>query len=331
MTKIRSLIENMLTLSLLAIESTLHNRNKKRTGQVLAISILIMLSAPLGALAAENGTVIIAFDDGWTDTYLQAKSVLENNSQRGVVFVIPQAVQGEYGGYIQLTDLKTMYNNGWDISSHSMTHGEGYPDIPNPPANGNWAEFYLTRANNSQEKYELGDSKDWLDSNGFTRSSMFFAYPFGTYDTVYCKSLGLSTTTCGSNDLTVDIKAAGYYIGARSIDAYSWRHSGRHPKYKNGDLDSEVLKMATMAIDNTPNSYPSAVIDEINKTISENGLLVLTFHHITTGNPINAEEYSRANLSIISNYLQTNSDKIKVQTFSQYFAVPDPIPTYAPG
>jgi PGF-pre-PGF domain-containing protein len=279
-----------------------------------------------------NGTVIIAFDDGWLDTFTVSKSVLEGNGQTGVVFAIPQVVDGSYQDYMSLSNLQTMYTNGWDISSHSMTHGEGYASLPSPVKEGQWAEFYLTRANNSQEKYELGDSKAWLDSNGFTKSSMFFAYPFGTYDNVYCLSLKLSTATCGTNDLTVDIKNAGYYIGARSIDAYSWRHLGKHPKYKNGDGDAEVLKMATLAIDPTQaGSTPAAVIDEINNTIRENGLLVLTFHHIVAGNPASSEEYSKANLTIISNYLAANSDKVKVQTFSQYFNVPNPIPTYTPG
>lgn len=322
MTKIKSLIEKVLTLSLLAETSTLQIRNKKKIGQVFTAGIFIILAASSGALAAENGTVIIAFDDGWTDALSNAYTILKDNGQKAVVFAIPEPIIGGWGGYLSVTDLASLYDAGWDISSHSQTHGSKY--VEGSPEQ----LFYLTRANNTELKTELGDSKDWLDSNGFTRSSMFFAYPYGTYDNAYCMEAYGNVSICGSNDLAAEIKAAGYYIGARSIDAYSWRHAGKHPKYKKGDADA--LKMATMAIDNTPDSYPAAVIEEINRTIKEGGLLVLTFHHISTGDPTNSEEYSLANLTMISNYLKSNSS-VQVQTFSEYFAVPNPIPTYTPG
>ncbi len=321
MNKQKNTLGSILSLLLSAPAAMVQLIEYNRWIVMLAIAMMVL---PIGALAADTGTVIIAFDDGWKDTFNNAYSVLNTNGQKAVVFAIPEAVG--WDTYMTVSDLSNLYTAGWDISSHSLTHGSKYPTDSTEQL------FYLSRADNLELKTELGDSKDWLDNNGFTRSSMFFAYPYGTYDTVYCMGIYNDVSICGTNDVAAEIKAAGYYIGARSIDAYRYRDN-KHPKYKLGDAD--VLKMATLAVEgtgvNAVYSTPAAIMAEIDKTISENGLLVLTFHHITIGNPTSAEEYSKANLTIISDYLKSKGTAVQVQTFSEYFQVPEPIPTFMPG
>ncbi len=272
--------------------------------QMFIASMFTLLVVPIGladnAALVGNATVILTFDDGWTNTYDTAKPILDNNDQKAVVFAITEPVIGGWGDYMTLDQLKTLYNNGWDISSHSYTHGSAHPGDNN----------YLIKANNSELKHELGDSKDWLDNNEFTRSSMFFSYPYGAYD----------------DNLVASIKSLGYYVAARSVDAYSCRYGCKHPHYNIGDAD--VLKMATLSIDNTTYPLP-VVLNEINKTISESGLLILTFHKIVTGTPASPEEYNIDDFTKISDYLKstTLSGNVKVTTFSEYFKVQSPTPT----
>jgi PGF-pre-PGF domain-containing protein len=282
---------------------------KNMLKQIYMVSMFIMIAMSIGPVsAAGDATVILAFDDGWTNTYDVVKPILDNNNQKAVIFALAEPVIGEWEDYMSIDQLRMLYDDEWDISSHSYTHGSAYPTDSLEQIN------YLINADNSELKYELGDSKDWLDTNGFTRSSMFFAYPYGAYD----------------DNLIASVKASGYYIGARTIDAYSWRHAGKHPHYKIGD--NNVLKMATLSIDNT--TYPlQEVLNEINKTISEKGLLIITFHKIVSGVPSNAEEYNVEDFAKISAYLKNValSGNIKVTTFSQYFNVPSPILAYVPA
>ena len=318
-----------------------------------------------------NGTVIIAFDDNRMDTFSQAKGVMDGNNQKGVVFAVTTWV----GGTPDTTDMNPMtidelnilYGEGWDISSHSLTHGDGFRQYSDIPSERNLpAEFYLIRANNTKLEQELGESKAQLDAWGFTRSSMFFAYPFGAYDATYDNSLcaTLPASACKdpltnqSNDLPALLKQAGYYVGARTVDSFAgtgggWSTGGKHPKYKNGDYGQNpycaapdgkhscilndplnMFRMATFAIDNTPASSPANVIAEINKAISENGLLILTFHSIVDKPTAGADEYAKADFQTISDYLAhgvPSTANVSVQTFSQYYNIPNPIPTFVPS
>ena len=329
-------------------------------------TVNVVAPAPSG-----SATVILAFDDGWYTTINHAYPVLNGNGQKGVVFAITQPEIESWGCgtdtdssgnpcYMALDNLNNLYLAGWDISSHSYTHGSAYPTT-NAMLTMEQAQ-YLVRANNSELEYELGESKAQLDLWGFTRSSMFFAYPFGAYDNVYCLTqpagTKYTTSVCGNNNLPVELQNEGYYVGARTIDNYAgtgggWSTGGKHPRYKNtGKSDDfgdnpycsetgtvyacvhndplNIYRMATFVMDNTADTYPQKVFDEVNKTIADNGLLVLTFHRITPGNPTSSEEYSLANLTLISNWLAQNP-KVNVQTFSQYFGVPNTIPSYNPG
>ena len=317
-----------------------------------------------------NGTVIITFDDNRMDTFSLAKGVMDGNNQKGVVFTVPSWVGATQDttdmNPMTINELDILYNEGWDISSHSLTHGEGFNQYSGTPSERNLpAELYLVRANNTKLEQELGESKAQLDTWGFTRSSMFFAYPFGAYDATYdsnlCATLPASACkdplTGQSNDVPALLKQAGYYIGARTVDSFGgtgggWSTGGKHPKYKNNDYGQNpycaapdgkhscisndpmnIFRMATFAIDNTPASSPANVIAEIDKAISENGLLVLTFHSIVDKPTAGVDEYTKADFQTISDYLADgvpSTANVSVQTFSQYYNIPAVIPTFMP-
>jgi peptidoglycan/xylan/chitin deacetylase (PgdA/CDA1 family) len=132
--------------------------------------------------AVNKTVVIMTFDDGWK-TQLTAYNIMKANNQKGVAFVYPQAQIEEWPDFMSTADLKTLYGNGWDISSHSMTHY----DLDN------------TSLTYSELVNEITGSKNWLASQNFTRSSGFFAYPYHKYnDTVL--SLVNSTYKLARND-----------------------------------------------------------------------------------------------------------------------------------
>ena len=134
---------------------------------IILISMTLMLQA-VSSVSAAQTKVIITFDDGWTSDYYKALPIMQTNNQQGTVFIITGEVAGGTGRqgfeYMNMSQLKALYSAGWDLSSHTVTH----PFLTN-----------LTKLKNtSQLNTELRNSKNWLNSSGFTRASMFLAYQY---------------------------------------------------------------------------------------------------------------------------------------------------------
>jgi peptidoglycan/xylan/chitin deacetylase (PgdA/CDA1 family) len=106
---------------------------------------------------------IITFDDGWESVYTKAYPVLTSNNQKATVFVITGSV-GHGKDYMNLSELATLYNSGWDVSSHSVNHTD------------------MTKIPEQKMRTEINGSYDWLVNHGFTASAKFFAYPYGSYN-----------------------------------------------------------------------------------------------------------------------------------------------------
>lgn len=282
-----------------------------------------------------KASVIISFDDGWVYNSGNfggadmAQPILKANNQSAVVFIIEEPVTGGWGAYMTPAQIQSLYADGWDVSSHSLTHGSGYCTTPDSSN----CILYLVNANDSVFKSEMGDSKDWLDSNLWTRGSMFFAYPYGSYN----PSCFAGCDGSESGSLIDKMKASGYYIGARSVDAYSWRYT--NPVHPNFNIRGPgTLIMPTLSTDSTGTNIPysvSDVITEVDNAIKENqnGLVILTFHQLVTGVPNGAEQFNINDFKKISDYLKLRnvSGNAQVVTLSQYFKVPNPIPIYVPN
>ena len=102
----------------------------------------------------------ISIDDGLVNTSLYTYPILQS---RGLVATI-NIITNDVGttGYMNLTQINELYNNGWEIGSHSKTH------------------INLVGKNSSILENEINGSKTWLVSNGFPVQS--FVYPFSAQD-----------------------------------------------------------------------------------------------------------------------------------------------------
>lgn len=235
-------------------------------------------------------TVILTFDDGWLTVYTKAYPILKANNQAGVVFVNIEPVLGGWPDFVSKADLDTMYSSGWDISSHTYSHVD------------------LTTLNDSDLKHELNDTKNWLDTSSYVKSSMFLSYPYG-----------------GFNDNVINAMKSYGYLAARIINDTT--------TYKHYDLNSSDVFMmedyeAIGGIDNDV-----SVINQINNAAAINGLLILSFHKIVDNLSTNADdastEFKVSDFQNVSNYLKSNN--INVVTLSDYFGIkPAVVPTGAP-
>jgi peptidoglycan/xylan/chitin deacetylase (PgdA/CDA1 family) len=103
---------------------------------------------------------IISFDDAYA-TVLDAQTIMDGNSQKGVAFIVTTNIGA--AGCLTLANCTTLYNDGWDISNHCKTHDHLNSD-----------------AQNTME-IAVNMGAEYLMENGFTKSARFFAYPYGEY------------------------------------------------------------------------------------------------------------------------------------------------------
>jgi hypothetical protein len=203
---------------------------------------------------------------------------------------------------MNMSQLNALYSAGWDLSSHTVTHP------------------YLTKLKNTSKlNTELRNSKNWLNSSGFTRASMFLAYPYGDYN----------------NAVISAVKANGY-LAARTVD-----NDLTHPQFT---LASPLLyELPTLIVRGVPGygdpaTPVSDIENQINNTIASNGLLIITFHIIDDDSEccvegVNApEEYKVSDFKTISDFLKSKEDdgQLDVVTMSEYFGTSSPTPTPTP-
>jgi peptidoglycan/xylan/chitin deacetylase (PgdA/CDA1 family) len=230
--------------------------------------------------ALSKAVVILAFDDGWSETIDVAYPIMNPNGQVGVSFVNPEPIIGEWDDYMHLPELTTLYNAGWDISSHS------------------WSHAHLNSTLSPAElELEIVESKNWLDQNGFTRGSGFFAYPFHEYDDTVLSYVN-STYKLARND-----------FGAEA-----------QPHIHVDDPDNiPFLIKATEVLNSTTSDYILSVID---RAILQKSLLVLSFHKINdTLVATDDTAWSVSNFETVSNYLNDRAGLglLDVMTFSEYY------------
>ncbi len=109
----------------------------------------------------KKGSVVLAFDDGHESVYNFAKPVLDKYGFRGVVYAIRDLVGRT--NYMTLEQLRTLYDNGWDVATHSQRR---LSDYTNP----------------EDIREELLRNRDYLIDNGFVDSAYHFASHQGNYN-----------------------------------------------------------------------------------------------------------------------------------------------------
>jgi peptidoglycan/xylan/chitin deacetylase (PgdA/CDA1 family) len=169
-----------------------------------------------------KAVVIMTFDDGWNTT-MTAYQIMKDNNQKGVSFINPEPIDGEWEEYMSLENLTTLYADGWDISSHSMTH----------------ANLTNTSLTYDDLIYEIVESKEWLDNKTFTRSSGFFAYPYHEY-----------------NDTILSLVNSTYKMARNDFGAESQPHI-----YLDDPDNIPFLVKGTEILDTTTSDYIKGVID----------------------------------------------------------------------
>ena len=109
-------------------------------------------------------TVTLCFDDAYKEVYTIGFPILREYGIRGTLGIITNTIGSSFEGYpiMNLNQITEMYNSGWEIASHSVTHP------------------YLTTLTDEEVINELMNSRDVLTEFGFNVNA--FVVPYGNYD-----------------------------------------------------------------------------------------------------------------------------------------------------
>jgi peptidoglycan/xylan/chitin deacetylase (PgdA/CDA1 family) len=212
---------------------------------------------------------VITFDDADKSVYTHAYPIMKTYNQNGVVFT-PTALVGA-GSVMDVTNLTNLYLDGWDISSHTVNHTD------------------LTTVSNYQLEMELVDSKAWLDGNGFTRSSWYIAYPYGSY----------------TDNVVSFVENAGYVMGRRT------GYTIQSPMIPESWYQ---YRLTAYTVLNTTNH--ESVKDYIDYAIANNSNIYLLFHRIVDTSADTNEKYLTSDFQEIMDYLYVKSNYIDTVTLS---------------
>jgi peptidoglycan/xylan/chitin deacetylase (PgdA/CDA1 family) len=124
--------------------------------------------------ALPSKPMILTFDDGYADVYLNALPALLERHYRGVFYIITAMIGGRY---VTWNEVRTITRSGMQIASHTVHH----VNIGQPPAGMTTQE-------------ELLNSKETLE-NELHEPIQFFCYPSGEpfhHDSLYERRAVLS-------------------------------------------------------------------------------------------------------------------------------------------
>jgi peptidoglycan/xylan/chitin deacetylase (PgdA/CDA1 family) len=136
---------------------------------------------------ANDKAVILTFDDVYKSQYTNAKPILDKYGYKATFYIVCNYVgredeQDDPNARMSWEDITSLYNEGHDIGSHSMDHGD------------------LAEMSEKGIEYEVGGSKQCLLDHGINPIS--FSYPYNG----------------GAEDAAVVNIVAKYYDLARSAN-----------------------------------------------------------------------------------------------------------------
>lgn len=159
--------------------------------------------------AVPKKSVVITFDDGYEDIYINAYPILKHYDFKATIFIITDLCR-QGGLYIKVPQLKEMINNGIEIGSHTLDHSK------------------LNKLTYDEQLYNFKQSKKFIDDN-LGINCIYLSYPYGKYNKGSINAL----------------KEAGYVMAFTTKGKWSYKSNGTftlNRVYINGFLTMNEFK-----------------------------------------------------------------------------------------
>jgi peptidoglycan/xylan/chitin deacetylase (PgdA/CDA1 family) len=235
---------------------------------IIATVVILISSSIVPYLEAQNiskniateRVVILNFDDNRKSQFTQVKPVLDKYGFKATFYVVCKYLDNKKG-YMNWTELETLYKEGHDVGSHTMNHAN------------------LSNSSKKSLEYQIGKSKECLQEHGINTTS--FAYPFDKgwdnktvvnivskyYDLARTASSPLtflhcdgwkdksSQTDCKTNSKNGKLNYANKY----SIRAWSHDLSRKVNSYDNSALFDRFLQVVNSQFEHNKNGMIMAI------------------------------------------------------------------------
>ena len=148
----------------------------------------IQYKAPL-----PDNPILITFDDGYRDAYLEAYPILKKYNYTATIFLITDYVENN-SRYLNWDQVEEMHDNGFTFGSHTLDH------------------ISLSGASNEYVEYQLTKSREAIEWH-LKEPIKYFAYPGGFYSKTTTQLLkqagyrGAFTVNLGRDKTNSDIFA----------------------------------------------------------------------------------------------------------------------------
>ena len=238
--------------------------------------------------------VIITFDDGYHNLYTRAYPVMVSNGQKAVYYINPSFVNTGSGEDERMTtsELLEIFNSGNDVSNHS------------------WSHINADTLSLSAHLTEVSDAHDWLNANGFGKTSKFFSWPHGAYNYNSVASL--------PNTFTQNVQPLSFL--SRSTHIFPVVQPAAIMNEQDTYANNSSLLPIYYVLSTTTTTDVQNVIDA---AISAKGMVILLFHRIIADDEAQDTlyKYKISDFTTISNYIKTKVDAntLDVVTMSDYY------------
>jgi peptidoglycan/xylan/chitin deacetylase (PgdA/CDA1 family) len=252
--------------------------------------------------------ITFRFDDNYRNTYLYAKPILDEFGWSGVFAVVTQKENTEgyqfcldcgNPEYVSYDEVRKMQDDGWDIAVHGLHHramGDGsWSGLPDTDDE----DMFCYNPECTEEEFSLG--RRILESEGLTKGARFWAWPFGTTNSI--------------SDIALKLIPNYYALGS-----WCW------PKAPAGIplTNRYTLPIAHIDLEQKEEEQLVSLKKQIDKTCEYGGWLTILFHHIyVPDGKSHKDEHSTAFLREVCDYIkmkqQTLSNPPTVVTFSDMY------------
>ena len=135
---------------------------------------VIPLSTLIAAIKQQKSlpdkSVVITFDDAYTDILTNGKPILDKHNYPFTIFVNPSIVERNSKSYLSWQQLKTMADDGVIVANHGMAH-DSLARIPEGMTEQEWLAKNTISLLKAEKLIEEKTGQSWR----------YFAYPYGEY------------------------------------------------------------------------------------------------------------------------------------------------------
>jgi peptidoglycan/xylan/chitin deacetylase (PgdA/CDA1 family) len=139
---------------------------KRQIGIIVAAILLATLATATADItlspkvpSAQEKVVVVMLDDGWLSQYTTALPILQSMGINASFSIYPQAMDGQWPGFMSWTQVEDLAKQGYDVESHTYSHMD------------------LDNVSTTQLNRELVESKQILQQHGIQAGALI--YPYG--------------------------------------------------------------------------------------------------------------------------------------------------------